>query len=115
MEKKNPIKLLPIDLIIVSSEDDNMKPQMAVAEKKKWKKNGTRQIQIKAEITEFDLHRVRIIRGRTVITTKGLSFLLTHCRHSTFLDYNHRPKLKLLLITIIIHGQNESGTNYVQD
>lgn len=66
---------MPIDLITVTSG------YMTAHSHKLWflekkEKEGTKQIWIKAEIIEFDLHRVRIIRGETVITITSLSFEL---------------------------------------
>lgn len=73
--KKKHSEEMPIDLITVTSG-------YMTAQSHKWRflekkeKEGTKQIWIKAEIIEFDLHRVRIIRGETVITITSLSFEL---------------------------------------
>lgn len=52
---------------------DGEKPQTLGSEQKKKKQNkiGARHIQIKAEVNNFDLLEVRIIRGQTVFVVPG--------------------------------------------
>lgn len=56
---------------------------------------------------KLGLKSLSLIWDRLSSSLQVCHFCFTPRRHSTFTeDYNHRPKLQLLLITVIILGQN---------